>query len=71
MLNMYAFYTYIIEFDGFFYYIFLKYTVMQSDGQSFCGYVVSNSFKWYTVMKTAFKTKNMKSESFRIIIVEI
>ena len=26
---------------------------------------------WYTVMKTGFKTKNMKSESFGIFIIKI
>ena len=28
------------------------------------------SLTWYTVMKTAFKTKNMKNESFGIFIIK-
>ena len=39
-----------------------KYSVMQSDGNSFSGDVV---LTWYTVMKMAFKTRNMKSEFFK------
>ena len=36
---------------------------MQSDGTSFCVYVVFTALTWYTVMKTVFKTKNMKIHS--------
>ena len=41
---------------------------MQSDGTSFCGDVVLESYAWYIVIKTAFKTKNMKSEYFGIFM---
>ena len=44
---------------------------MQSVGDSFCGDVVLDSLAWYTVMKTAFKTKSMKSESLGIFIMKI
>ena len=49
-----------------------RYSVMQSDGNSFCGDVVFNSsLTWHTVMKTALWTKNMKSESFGVFIMKI
>ena len=44
---------------------------MQSDGYSFSGDVVLDSFYLVSVMKTAFKTKNMKSESFGIFTMKI
>ena len=49
------------------------YSVRQSDGNSFGGDVVLESFNmvYTTVMKTAFKTKNMKRESLEIYIIKI
>ena len=42
---------------------------MQLDGESFCGDVVLDIFN--IVIKTAFKTKYIKSESFGIFIIKI
>ena len=36
--------------------------VMQSDGNSLCGDVVSVSLAWHIGMKNAFKAKDMKSK---------
>ena len=47
----------------------ILYSVMQSDWNSLCGDVVLDNLD--TVMKTAFKTKNMKSESFGIFIMKV
>ena len=44
---------------------------MQSDGNSYCGDVVLDSFNMVYCDETAFKTKNMKSESFEIFIMKI
>ena len=37
------------------------YTVMQSNGNNYCGDVVLDSFNIHTGMKIAFETKNMKA----------
>ena len=49
------------------------YSLMNSDGNSFGGDVILESFNmvYTTVMKTAFKTKKMKRESFGIFIIKI
>ena len=44
---------------------------MQSDENNFCRDVVLDSFTWHIVMKTAFKTNNMKGESFGNVIMKI
>ena len=48
------------------------YSVMQSDGNSFLSEMSSRAaLTGYTVFKTAFKTKNMKTETFGIFIIKI
>ena len=44
-----------------FFFFNLFYSVMQSVGNSFCGMSSWTALAWYTVMKTAFKTKSRKS----------
>ena len=46
----------------------LMYSVMQSDGIVFAKMSSWTDLTWYTGMKTAFKTKIMKNESFGILL---
>ena len=41
----------------------MYYSVMLSDGNSFCGDVALAALTWYTVIKAAFKTNNMKKKN--------
>ena len=44
---------------------------MQSDGNSFCGDVVSETLTWHIQIKTAFYTMNMKIKYLGIFIIKI
>ena len=48
----------------------LKYSVMQSDGNNFCGDVVWTPLTWYTVMKTTFKDQKHEKRIFRDLYCE-
>ena len=57
--------------DDTFFTLTYQYSVIQSDGSSFCGDVVLDSFSTVYSDEDNFKTKSVKNESFGIFIMKI